>query len=111
MHVSFQTIILLIASVATAVPAGLPFGNKLVAREDKRGSYTVSDLGSRKQAILNAGGNTLDLAIAMLETEKMQTNYKYGKGVSFFPMFIPKLTVNIQEMARLTTPPTLVCSR
>jgi hypothetical protein len=33
-----------------------------------RGSYTVSGLGQRKQAILNAGGNTLDLAIAMLET-------------------------------------------
>jgi hypothetical protein len=33
-----------------------------------RGSETVWGLGQRKQAILNAGGNTLDLAIAMLET-------------------------------------------
>lgn len=44
-----------------------------------RGSYTVSGLGTRKQAILSAGGNTLDLAIAMLEDEHMSTNYKYGE--------------------------------
>ncbi|KAL2839498.1 hypothetical protein BJY01DRAFT_219226 [Aspergillus pseudoustus] len=43
-----------------------------------RGSYTVSGLGQNKQAILKAGGNTLDLAIAMLETEGMKTNYVYG---------------------------------
>ncbi|KAL4758101.1 uncharacterized protein BDW70DRAFT_152741 [Aspergillus foveolatus] len=51
------------------------------AQMDKRadrGSYTVSGLGQRKQAILNSGGNTLDLAIAMLETEDMSTNYVYG---------------------------------
>ncbi|KAH7231519.1 hypothetical protein FSOLCH5_005038 [Fusarium solani] len=45
-----------------------------------RGHYTVPNLGARKQAILNAGGNTLDIAIAMLEDEHMQTNYKYGDG-------------------------------
>ncbi|KAF2629627.1 hypothetical protein BU25DRAFT_419918 [Macroventuria anomochaeta] len=45
-----------------------------------RGSYTVSGLGSRKQAVLNAGGSTLDLAIAMLETDNMSTNYVYGDG-------------------------------
>ena len=44
------------------------------------GSYTVSELGVRKQAILNNGGNTLDMAIAMLETETMQANYPYGDG-------------------------------
>lgn len=48
-----------------------------------RGSYTVSGLGSRKQAVLNAGGNTLDLAIAMLETEGMNTNYPYGELIAF----------------------------
>ncbi|KAH9892296.1 hypothetical protein F4778DRAFT_784657 [Xylariomycetidae sp. FL2044] len=37
----------------------------------------VSGLGSRKSAILGAGGNTLDLAIAMLETETMTTDYVY----------------------------------
>ncbi|KAJ5855521.1 uncharacterized protein N7529_009465 [Penicillium soppii] len=41
--------------------------NPLDKRAD-RGSETVSGIGSRKQSILNAGGNTLDLAIAMLET-------------------------------------------
>ena len=42
------------------------------------GSYTVSGLGSRKQQILNTGGNSLDLAIAMEETEHMDTSYPYG---------------------------------
>jgi hypothetical protein len=111
MHLSFQAITLLLASVATAVPAGSPAGNKLFAREDKRGFETVPGLGSRKQNILNAGGNTLDLAIAMLETVNMQTSYTYGKEVSFFAMSITKLTAIIQEMARLMTPPTLACSR
>lgn len=49
----------------------------LKARAD-RGSYTVGGLGARKQAVLNAGGNTLDLAIAMLETDDMGTGYVYG---------------------------------
>lgn len=48
------------------------------AASGDRGEYTVPGLGSRKQAILNAGGNTLDLAIAMLETEQMSTDYTYG---------------------------------
>ncbi|MFI5915709.1 carbohydrate-binding domain-containing protein [Dactylosporangium sp. NPDC051541] len=42
------------------------------------GSYSVSGLGSRKQQVLNAGADTLDLAIAMLETENMGTGYAYG---------------------------------
>jgi len=46
------------------------------------GSYTVSGLGARKQQITNAGGTTLDLAIAMMETETMQTNYAYGDNKS-----------------------------
>ena len=41
------------------------------------GSYTVSGLGARKQQILNSGGGTWELAIAMMETETMQTNYAY----------------------------------
>ena len=45
-----------------------------------RGSYTVSGLGTRKQAVLNNGGTVLDLAIAMLETERMTTDYTYGDG-------------------------------
>jgi hypothetical protein len=39
------------------------------------GQYTVSGLGSRKTQIQNAGGSSRDLAIAMMETEKMDTNY------------------------------------
>jgi hypothetical protein len=43
------------------------FGLAQLALCDNRGSYTVPDLGQRKQALLNAGGNTMDMAIAMLE--------------------------------------------
>ena len=50
------------------------------ARAADRGSYTVSGLGSRKQAVLNTGGTVLELAIAMLETDTMTTNYTYGDG-------------------------------
>jgi hypothetical protein len=46
------------------------------------GSYAVSGLGSRKQQVRNAGANSLDLAVAMLETENMQANYTYGDGKS-----------------------------
>lgn len=42
--------------------------NTIVARADDRGTETVSGLGVRKQAVVDAGGNTRDLAIAMLET-------------------------------------------
>ena len=42
------------------------------------GSYGVGGLGSRKQQVTAAGGNALDLATAMLETDTMQTNYAYG---------------------------------
>lgn len=64
--------LLLLAVTVQAAPV-----NDNVARAD-RGHYTVSGLGARKKAILNAGGNTLDLAIAMLETDTMTTNYAYG---------------------------------
>ncbi|GJC89727.1 hypothetical protein ColLi_12565 [Colletotrichum liriopes] len=69
--------------MAQAAPATSPVADEvvnapaIVARQN-RGSYTVSGLGSRKSAILNAGGNTLDLAIAMLEDERMSTSYPYG---------------------------------
>lgn len=42
------------------------------------GSYSIGGLGSRKQQVRNAGGNVLDLAVAMLETDRMNTNYPYG---------------------------------
>lgn len=44
------------------------------------GSYTVSGLGTRKKAVASAGGSSLDIAIAMLETEGINTNYNYGDG-------------------------------
>jgi hypothetical protein len=46
------------------------------------GSYSVSGLGSRKAQVRNAGGNSLDLAVAMLETDNMSTNYPYGDNKS-----------------------------
>ena len=46
---------------------------------DDRGNYTVPGLGARKQEIIAAGGSTLDLAIASLETENLGTDYAYGK--------------------------------
>ncbi|MEO3853819.1 carbohydrate-binding domain-containing protein [Acrocarpospora sp. B8E8] len=46
------------------------------------GSYSVSGLGNRKRQVTSAGGNVLDLAVAMLETENMQTNYPYGDNKS-----------------------------
>ena len=38
----------------------------------------MSGLGARKQQVVAAGGTTLDLAIAMLETENLGTDYAYG---------------------------------
>jgi hypothetical protein len=43
--------------------------NSILARADgDRGNETISGLGSRKEEVISAGGNTRDLAIAMLET-------------------------------------------
>ncbi|KAL5356078.1 hypothetical protein BJX96DRAFT_171271 [Aspergillus floccosus] len=56
----------------------------VVEKRADRGYYTVSGLGARKKAILDAGGNTLDLAIAMLEIEDMNTShYPYGDGKTY----------------------------
>lgn len=78
----FSILTLGLAAMAAAVPVSEEANAALTARDD-RGSYTVSGLGSRKQAILNAGGNTLDIAIAMLEDEHMSTGYTYGTGPKF----------------------------
>jgi hypothetical protein len=78
------------------------------AASGDRGSYTVPGLGSRKQAILNAGGNTLDLAIAMLETERMSTDYTYGMFSHVEPAH-PKLIADpeLKVMGRLEIRQTL----
>lgn len=51
-----------------SAPMADSLGQDLAARDGDRGQYTVPGLGARKKAILKAGGNTQDLAIAMLET-------------------------------------------
>ncbi|RHZ57468.1 glycoside hydrolase family 134 protein [Aspergillus thermomutatus] len=58
------------------------FGLVPLALCDNRGSYTVSGLGQRKQEILKAGGTTMDMAIAMLESDHMKADYVYGDGKS-----------------------------
>lgn len=77
MKISLVSILAAGAGLAAASPASID-----PRAPGDRGSYTVSGLGQRKQAILNAGGGTTDLAIAMLETENMQTNYPYGQCLS-----------------------------
>src|SRR5690348_2425154 len=52
----------------------------LLGRDQGAGHYVVPGLGARKQAVLSNGGNVLDLAVAMLETETMQADYRYGDG-------------------------------
>ncbi|CAI7637705.1 unnamed protein product [Penicillium crustosum] len=46
----------------------------------QRGHYSVPGLGANKQALLNAGGTTQDMAIAMIETEDLKANYPLGDG-------------------------------
>lgn len=76
MKLSLVSILTAGAALVAASPASLD-----PRAPGDRGSYTVSGLGQRKQAVLNAGGSTTDLAIAMLETENMQTNYPYGQSL------------------------------
>lgn len=74
-----QTFLLSLIGVTASVSAA-PLSLK--TRAEDRGSYEVSGLGSRKQEILNAGGSTLDIAIAMLESDTMQADYAYGQSTS-----------------------------
>ena len=71
----FTTLVSATILVLTPLIAAVPM-------KRSTGSYTVSGLGSRKKAITAAGGTDLDLAIAMMETENMQTNYAYGDNKS-----------------------------
>lgn len=65
-------------ALASAVTSSPVTKFKLDARADDRGNETVSGLGTRKQAVIGVGGNTRDLAIAMLETKTMTADYTYG---------------------------------
>ncbi|OOQ87357.1 hypothetical protein PEBR_17147 [Penicillium brasilianum] len=76
---TFLSALAIVPSVFSASVAGIA-GKSLGARDGDRGHYTISGLGARKQAVLKAGGNTQDLAIAMLETNTMTTDYTYGDG-------------------------------
>ena len=46
----------------------------------KSGSYTVQGLGARKGQLLASGATLADMAIAMLESDKMLADYVYGDG-------------------------------
>lgn len=56
-----------VAALFAATVLATPIPDDALAKRDDRGHYTVSGLGWHKKAILEAGGNTLDIAIAMLE--------------------------------------------
>ncbi|KAJ5977445.1 hypothetical protein N7501_000787 [Penicillium viridicatum] len=80
MKISLPFVTALFAATALANPEAK---GALEKRAD-RGKYTVSGLSTHKKAILNAGGNTLDLAIAMLEIEDMDTShYPYGDAKTY----------------------------
>ncbi|KAF7586039.1 hypothetical protein BBP40_009637 [Aspergillus hancockii] len=77
MKFSLPCIVAFFAAGVLAAPTPAPEG-ALDQRAD-RGSSTVPNLGAKKQAILKAGGNSLDIAIAMLEIEDMNADhYPYG---------------------------------
>lgn len=76
---NMKTQTFLLSLVGAVTVGAAPFA---VERAGDRGSYEVSGLGSRKQEILKAGGSTLDIAIAMLESDTMQADYAYGQSAS-----------------------------
>lgn len=85
MKLTLLASLLALASSVIAVPTAThdpELESALKTRAD-RGSYTVSGLGNRKKAITGAGGNDLDVAIAMLETERMSTDYTFGDGKTY----------------------------
>lgn len=56
-----------VAAFFAATVLATPIPDDALAKRADRGQYTVSGLGWHKKEILNAGGNSLDIAIAMLE--------------------------------------------
>jgi hypothetical protein len=56
--------------------------SSVTAAAANRGSYIINGLGQRKQEILKSGGGTYDVAIAMLETDGLNTDYPYGDNKS-----------------------------
>ncbi|KAH8783072.1 hypothetical protein F5883DRAFT_135385 [Diaporthe sp. PMI_573] len=72
MKFSLALAALALGGTALALPAA-----ELEARQNS-GSYTISGLGARKKQITAAGADSFDLAVAMLESERMQADYAYG---------------------------------
>jgi hypothetical protein len=74
--------LLALAALVAAAPAPEPISNAatIAARTlGNHGSYSISGLGNRKKELTACGANSLDMAIAMLETNNMRTSdYPYG---------------------------------
>lgn len=77
---ALQLLALASISLASPTPNSPEKASRALSAEKRAasGSYTVSGLGTRKQAVTSAGGTTFDMAIAMLETDTMIANYAYG---------------------------------
>ncbi|KAL6704193.1 hypothetical protein ACN47E_008450 [Coniothyrium glycines] len=73
---TFATFLLASGASAAAIPEPVS-SNDLVARQ-QTGSYTISGLGNRKRQITAAGADSFNMAIAMLESERMTADYAYG---------------------------------
>lgn len=71
---SIVAAILATGASAAAIPEPAT-STGLETRQDT-GSYTISGLGARKRQVTAAGANSFNLAIAMLETERMDTNVR-----------------------------------
>ncbi|CBX97476.1 hypothetical protein IAQ61_007116 [Plenodomus lingam] len=70
------TALLAATTAATALPH--PASSPSLQPRQDTGSYTIPGLGARKRQVTAAGASVFDLAIAMLETERMDTDYVYG---------------------------------
>ena len=65
---------LLLAGGASAAAIPEPASSSNLVARQQTGSYTISGLGARKKQVTAAGANSFNLAIAMLETERMTTD-------------------------------------
>jgi len=83
-NILFSSLTFISATVAIPTPAEGQYATPVLEVEKRAssGSYSVSGLGTRKKAITAAGGDTLDMATAMLETENMKSDYAYGDNKS-----------------------------
>ena len=79
-HGGRRTGLLLVAACLTGLLAAVSIPLLVGDEPTDRGSYPVPGLGQRKQELLAAGADSLDLAMAMLETETMTAQYPYGDG-------------------------------